>query len=117
MQLGNPGGLNLTAYWVSGPGGDYVTIINKSQGAQAADAAVTIAPPGPGRTGAEAITLAAGSQGTPAEHGHAGGAAITGGAAWDGSWSVLPADPGGAGISLTVRAATAAVVRIGPPGQ
>ena len=40
-----------------------------------------------------------------------GGATITGGAAWDGTWSALPADPQ-AGIGLTVRAATAAVVRI-----
>ncbi len=94
VQLGNPGGLNLTAYWVSGPGGDYVTIINKTQGAQAADAAVTIAPPGPGRPGAEVMTLAGGEPGDAAgSTATLGGAAITGGAAWDGSWSALPADP------------------------
>ncbi len=112
VQVGNPGGLNLTAYWVTGPGADHITIINKTQGAQAADAAVTIAPPGPGVPGAEVMTLAGGEPGE-ATGGTAtlGGAAITGGAAWDGTWSALPADPQ-ARISLTVRAATAAVVRI-----
>ena len=40
-----------------------------------------------------------------------GGAAITGDAPWDGDWSPLAADPE-AGISLTVPAATAALVRI-----
>ena len=41
-----------------------------------------------------------------------GGATITGGSAWDGKWSPLAADPR-AGISLTVKATTAAVVRLG----
>jgi hypothetical protein len=45
-----------------------------------------------------------------------GGAAITGDTPWDGGWSPLPADPG-TGISLTVPAATAAVVRIRRAGQ
>ncbi len=40
-----------------------------------------------------------------------GGATITGDTAWDGKWSTLPADPH-AGISLTVRATTAAIVKI-----
>jgi hypothetical protein len=40
-----------------------------------------------------------------------GGAAITGDTRWDGEWGGVAADPR-AGISLTVRAATAAVVRI-----
>ena len=52
VETGNPGGINLTAYWVAGAGQDYVTIINKTHGAQAADAAVTIGPrPGPGPGG------------------------------------------------------------------
>jgi hypothetical protein len=40
-----------------------------------------------------------------------GGAAITGDAPWDGTWSALPANPG-AGITLTVGATTAAIARI-----
>ena len=112
VEVGNPGGLNLTAYWVSGQDADYVTIINKTQGAGAADAAVTIAPPGPALPGAEVMTLAGGEPGKATGNtATLGGAAITGGAAWDGDWSGLPAGPQ-AGIGLTVGAATAAVVRI-----
>ena len=112
VEVGNPGGLNLTAYWVSGQDADYVTIINKTQGAGAADAAVTIAPPGQALPGPEVMTLAGGEPGKATGNtATLGGAAITGGAAWDGDWSELPAGPQ-AGISLTVRAATAAVVRI-----
>ena len=62
--------------------------------------------------GAESMALAS------AEPGHAtgtsatlGGAGITGDAAWDGRWNALPAEPR-AGISLTVPATTAAVVKI-----
>jgi hypothetical protein len=40
-----------------------------------------------------------------------GGATITGNSPWDGKWSALPSDPR-AGISLTVRATTAAIVKI-----
>jgi hypothetical protein len=112
VEIGNPGGINLTVYWAGGAGEDYVTIINKSRGAEAADAAVTIAPPGPGPHGAEVITLAGGEPGdATGETATLGGAAITGDAPWDGEWNSLPAGPG-AGITLTVRAATAAVVRI-----
>ena len=46
-----------------------------------------------------------------------GGATITRGTAWDGTWSTLtlPADPH-AGISLTVKATTAAIVKIQSAG-
>jgi hypothetical protein len=40
-----------------------------------------------------------------------GGATITGDITWDGTWTALPADPH-AGISRTVKATTAAIVRI-----
>ena len=58
------------------------------------------------------MTLA-GQEPGDATGGHAtlGGAAITGDTPWDGTWSALPADPGSA-LSLTVRASTAAIVRI-----
>ncbi len=112
VAIGNPAGINLTAYWVSRPGEDCVTIINKTHGAGAADAAVTIRPPGPGPPGAEAMTLAGRA---PGDAGGArvtlGGATITGDAPWSGHWHPVAADPQ-AGVTLTVRAATAAVVRI-----
>ena len=111
-QIGNPDGINLTAYCIGGADEDYVTIINKTHGAEAADAAVTILPPGPRLRGAEMMTLAGGEPGdATGARATLGGAAITGDTPWDGTWSALPADAD-AGISLTVRATTAAIVRI-----
>jgi hypothetical protein len=112
VTTGNPDGVNVTAYAISGADQDYVTIINKTHGAGAADAAVTIVPPGPGWRGAEVMTLASGEPGdATGATATLGGATITGDAPWNGKWTVLSADPG-AGISLTVRATTAAIVRI-----
>jgi hypothetical protein len=117
VAIENADGVNLTAYGVEGAGWDYVTIINKTQGPEAADAAVTIVPPGPGGPGAglpgaEVMTLA-GREPGDATGGDAtlGGGAISGDAPWDGTWSAQPAGPG-RGLSLTVRATTAAIVRI-----
>jgi len=111
-QIANPDGINLTAYCIGQAGEDYVTIINKTHGAQAADAAVTIAPRGRPLHGAAFMALAG------AEAGRAtgtsvtlGGTTITGDTAWNGRWDPLPADPR-ARISLTVPATTAAIVRI-----
>jgi hypothetical protein len=110
--IGNAGGINLTAYCVAVPGVHDVTIINKTQGAGAADAAVTIVPPGPGLQGAEIMTLSGGMPGdATGASATLGGAAITGDTPWDGKWRALSADPR-AGIHVTVRAATAAIVRI-----
>ena len=112
VQIQNPDGINLTAYCIGGAGADYVTIINKAHGATAGDAAVTIAPPGPGVQGAEVMTLAGGqpgdARGTKAT---LGGATITGNTLWDGKWDALPAGTH-AGITLTVKATTAAIVKI-----
>jgi hypothetical protein len=122
VAIENADGVNLTAYGVEGASWDYVTIINKTQGPEAADAAVTIVAPGPGGPGAggpgaggpgaQVMTLA-GKEPGDATGGKAtlGGAAITGDTPWDGTWSALPADPGTT-LSLTVRASTAAIVRI-----
>jgi hypothetical protein len=111
-RIQNPNGVNLTAYCVGGPDEDCVTIINKAHGANPPDAAVTIVPPGPGPWDVQTMTLAGGqrgdARGTTAT---LGGATITGDSPWQGTWSTLPADPG-AGISLTVEAATATIVRI-----
>jgi hypothetical protein len=112
VAIANADGINLTAYAIGGTDGDYVTIINKTQGAEAADASVTIVPPGPGGRTAETMALAGGEPGDAASpRATLGGAAITGRTRWDGKWSAVPADPP-AGISLTVRATTAALVRI-----
>jgi hypothetical protein len=111
-QVHNPGGINLTAYCVGAGGQDFVTVINKAHGASAADAAVTIVPPGPGGLGVAVMTLAGeqpgDGRGTKVT---LGGATITGDTSWAGTWSPLPADPR-AGIRLTVKATTAAVVKI-----
>jgi hypothetical protein len=112
VQIHNPGGINVTAYCIGGAGGDYVTVINKAHGAGAADAAVTVVPPGPGVQGVQVMTLAGGqpgdARGTTAT---LGGATITGDTPWNGTWSALPTDPR-AGIRLTIRATTAAIIKI-----
>jgi hypothetical protein len=112
VQIQNANGINLTAYCVGGAGADYVTIVNKAHGAGAADAAVTIAAPGPGVPAVEVMTLAGGqpgdARGTTVT---LGGATITGNAAWNGKWSTLPVNPH-SGITLTVKATTAAIVKI-----
>ena len=112
VQVRNPDGINLTAYCIGGADGDYVTVINKAHGADAGDAVVTIGPPAPGLRGAEVMILAGGqpgdARGTTAT---LGGATITGDTTWNGTWTTLPADPH-TGISLTVKATTAAIVKI-----
>jgi hypothetical protein len=111
-RISNPDHVNLTAYCIGGPGEDYVTVINKAHGASAGDAAVTIAPPGPGLAAAEVMTLAGGQPGDArGAKATLGGATITGDSPWSGSWTPLPADPR-AGVSLTVRATTAAIVKM-----
>jgi hypothetical protein len=112
VAIENADGINLTAYCIGGTGEDYVTIINKTHGARAADAAVTILPPGPGLPSAQVMTLTSGTPGDATPAGATlGGAEITGDAAWNGAWVTVAADPRD-GVSLTVRATTAAIVRI-----
>ena len=112
VRIQNPDGINLTAYCVGGAGGDYVTVINKAHGASAGDAAVTIIPPGPPGPGVQVMTLAGGQPGDArGTRAALGGATITGEGAWDGKWSPVVTDPR-AGISLTVKATTAAIVRL-----
>jgi hypothetical protein len=111
-QIHNPDRINLTAYCVGTAGEDYLTVINKAHGAGAPDAAVTIVPPGPRVRGAEIMTLAGGQPGDArGTRATLGGATITGDTPWDGKWSTLPTDPR-ARVSLTVKATTAAIVKI-----
>jgi hypothetical protein len=111
VTIDNADGINLTAYCVGAAGEDYVTIINKTYGAWAADADVTIVPPGPGRPSAQLMTLASEPPGDATQDSATlGGAAITGDAAWNGEWDALPASQ--AGITLTVKPTSAAIVRI-----
>ncbi|HKA97762.1 MAG TPA: hypothetical protein VKD66_15955, partial [Streptosporangiaceae bacterium] len=112
VEIGNADGINLTAYCVGNAREDCVTVINKAHGAGAGDAAVTIVPPGPGLRRVQVMTLAGGQPGDArGTRATLGGATITGDTAWTGTWSALPADPR-KGISLTVKATTAAIVKI-----
>jgi hypothetical protein len=73
---------------------------------------VTITPPGRRLHGAEYLALTSAGPGQATAAGATlGGAGITGGTAWNGSWNALPAGPR-AGISLAVPATTAVIVKI-----
>jgi hypothetical protein len=112
----NADGINVSAYCTGQAGEDHVTIINKTHGAQAANATVTIAMPGTRFQDAQVMTLTGGQPGHATGAGATlGGAAITADTPWDGKWSTLPAGPH-AGISLTVKATTAAIVKIHSEG-
>ena len=112
VTITNAHGINLTGYCIGKSGTDYLTIINKTHGAAAADARVTIAPPAPGPLAAEAMVLTSANPGdVTATHVTLGGATITGNQPWHGTWTPLAANPQ-TGVSLTVLAGTAAVVRI-----
>jgi len=117
VQIQNPDDINLTAYCIGGAGEDYVTIINKTHGTDAADAAVTIVPPGPGVQAVEVMTLVSGQPGDArGTNATLGGATITGDTSWNGKWNTLPVDPL-AGIILTVKATTATIVKIQSGGD
>jgi hypothetical protein len=128
IRTARPDELNLTAYCTGTAEDDYVTIINKTHGHDAADAAVTILTPSPGRGPhlAQVMTLASGQPGDAGETADTaggfaagasatlGGAVITGDTGWNGTWNDLPVDPD-SGIRLTVNATTAAIVKIRGP--
>ena len=112
VTIGNPLGINVTAYCVRGDDGYYVTVINKTQGPGAADAPVRFTPRSAHLRAAEVITLASGQPGDASgSSATLGGAPITGDVPWAGRWRELPPDRQGH-LGLTVQAATAAVVRI-----
>jgi hypothetical protein len=111
VTIDNADSINLTAYCIGAAGEDYVTIINKTHGPRAADAYVTIVPPGPGQPSAHLMTLASEPPGDATQtSARLGGAAITGDNPWNGEWDALPDSQ--AGISLTIKPTSAAIVRI-----
>jgi len=111
VTIDSADGINLTAYCTGAASEDYLTIINKTHGPGAADAHVTIVPPGPGRPSAQTMMLASEPPGdAAAASARLGGTEITGDGPWNGTWDTLPESQ--AEISLTVKATTAAVVRI-----
>lgn len=110
--MAKPSGVNVTAYAVGGDRDLYVTVINKTHGPGATDARVTIEPRNFGWTEAAAMTLEAGEPGDPSsEAATIGGAAITNDAPWEGKWAELTRDGMGQ-LAVTVRATTAAVIRL-----
>jgi hypothetical protein len=111
VTVDNTDGVNLTAYCIGASDEDYVTIINKTHGAQAADAEVIIVPPGPARPSAQLMTLASEPPGDATQSSaRLGGAAIAGDGPWNGTWDALPESQ--AGVTLTVKPASAVIVRI-----
>jgi len=111
VTIGNADGVNLTAYCVGAASEDYVTVVNKTHGAHAADADVTIVPRATGRPSAQLMTLASAPPGDAAQASATlGGATITADTPWNATWTALAGSH--TGIGLTVNATTAAVVRI-----
>lgn len=112
VSVGNSGGLNLTAYAVDAPGNLCVTIVNKENGPEARDAAVTILPGGLKNGSVSGIFLTAPGGNIAATNGLTiGGAALGNDRPWPGEWADLGALTNGRCV-VTVRAASAAVVRI-----
>lgn len=112
VTIANPGGVNLTAYAVGDAQDVSVTLINKTQGAGATDATVTIAPNGFRAGSAQAMVLTDGQPGDASQMTATfGGASITNSGRWLGIWTPLAPAINGQ-ITVPVQAATAAVVRI-----
>ncbi|HZC27126.1 MAG TPA: hypothetical protein VE287_08875, partial [Actinopolymorphaceae bacterium] len=112
IHLSKSSDLNLTAY-AAGRGRDlYVTIINKTHGADATDIRISIRPRDFSCTDAASMSLTAGEPGNPSSQtATIGGAAITNNTGWEGRWIGLSPDARGR-VATTVRATTATVVRI-----
>lgn len=103
-------GINITAYAVGDGSTLDVTVINKTTGSQATDAAVTLIPEHFVPAVADVVVLSSGTPGdaTPLTA-TLGGGTINCAAPWSGRATALRPDALGH-VSLTVRATTAAVV-------
>jgi len=111
VVIGNPRGLNLTAYAVGDMNNLCVTIINKEHGAGAREALVTIAPQKFLSDSAEVMFLAAPKGNLEATRGITlGGASITNNAPWRGQWTTL--DSPNRFCTVAVQPASAAVVKL-----
>jgi hypothetical protein len=114
LTISNPDNANVTAYASRDGANLFVTVINKSHGANAVAAKITIVPDGSAQS-AEAIFLRAPNDDVTAKTGITlGGAAISGAAPWQGKWSSLPvAKAGHCAVDLAV--ASAVIVKISEP--
>lgn len=92
----------------------FLTLINRSHGAAARDARVTVTLPDSFPfTLAEVCFLAAPHVDVAAKTGiTVGGAGIHGDGSWNGQWNVLPTSAGENQVPITVPAATAAVLKL-----
>jgi len=112
VEIANPNGVNLTAYAVGEGHNLYVTVINKTHGAEATDASVTIAPSGFTAKEASYMVLTSGKPGDASMMSATlGGEAITNSEEWSGKWTKLDVRTDGGAI-VTVQAATATIIRI-----
>jgi hypothetical protein len=112
LSLAKPSGVNLTAYAVGGARDLYITLINKMHGAGSADAQVTIDPRNFAWSDATSITLDAGAPGDlSSQTATLGGATIGNDVPWQGRWTRI-GPSGGGRVVVTVRAASATVVRL-----
>ncbi len=113
VAISNPDGINLTAYAVGNAENLYVTIINKTHGANGgSDAAVTIVPDGFTSASAAYMVLTDGHPGDASlTTATLGGASITNNAPWQGRWTPLSLNQDGT-VTLVVQATTAAIVRL-----
>lgn len=112
VEIANPNDVNLTAYAV-GEGHDlYVTVINKTQGAEATDASVKIVPSSFTAKEASSMVLTSGKPGDASlMSATLGGAPITNAEEWNGKWTKLDVQTRGE-VTVNVQAASATIIRI-----
>lgn len=114
VAISDPSGSNVTAYAVGNAQDTYVTIINKTHNpyTDSVDAAVTIQLSGITAASAALMVLEGDEPGDGASlTATLGGASIPDNARWQGQWIALSPETNGS-VTVTVPAATAAVVRI-----
>src|SRR5713101_1639935 len=111
VTIGNPGGVNLTAYGVLAADNSlFVTIINKTHATGAATANVTIQPGGSYRSGDVWLLQAPNNNVSHTDRETLGGSAIGDDASWTGTPTPLASS--GGNFLLTLSPATAAVVKL-----
>ena len=114
IKISNPNGINLTTYAVGDAQNIYVTIINKTHSStnDSIDAKIRILPEGFAPNRVAYMVLMDGSLGNASLlTASLGGATIINNSPWMGQWTSLN-QPRNGNIVLTVKAATAVIVRI-----